>query len=334
VTLDARLQRAVDAGELVFPVDVEGRGAVREVLANPRTGRPCVGSQGSAKAIEWERQDGVDFNNPRRRSGQTYKHGAVDIFGGVGTYCYAIEDAVVELMPAGSNAGPHGMRLRGRFGVWLYSHMSERDVDHGDEVRAGDLVGRLGAEGNVLGCPHLHFGWRAPSARGNGGRQLDPAELLRALEARATGRREPSDAEGPTVDGDDRTLEVLSRSVSTAERLLLDIADQWEDGGTQESRFFAEQLRSAVATSRSYWRENPARTIEAMEQTALEATRVRVRHPEWFDRPGLLDDVQRALELARDALREAAGAGAAFAMDFGLIGLGILALFTFGGRSR
>jgi hypothetical protein len=317
VTLSRELAGAVDRGELVFPVDVEGRGSIREVRTRPNSNQPCVGAQGSSKPISVNLRDGAEFNLPRG----AYKHGAVDIFGGVGTYCYAVEDAVVELMEPGGNAGPHGMRLRGRFGVWLYSHMSDRDVEDGDVVQAGDLVGRLGAEGNVYGCPHLHFGWRAPRATGNGGRQLDPAELLRGLFARATGQREPADSEGPTVDGEP-DLESFRSSIEVSERVLLALAAQWERADDDEIDVAAMSLRNAVQMSRDHWRERPAETLDMLRATEGLALDMWNAHPELFERPSMLRSLNESLDMAREALSAAGMAGVG-------IGLGGLALILF-----
>ncbi len=58
----------------------------------------------------------------------------------------------------------------------LLAHLSAIDVKQGDEVTAGQQVGRLGATGRVTG-PHLHW-----SVRLNGAR-IDPMSLLATLGA-------------------------------------------------------------------------------------------------------------------------------------------------------
>jgi murein DD-endopeptidase MepM/ murein hydrolase activator NlpD len=55
----------------------------------------------------------------------------------------------------------------------MYLHLSEILVKPGQEVRAGDRVGSVGATGRASG-PHLHFGVRWRGAR------VDPAVLLAA----------------------------------------------------------------------------------------------------------------------------------------------------------
>jgi murein DD-endopeptidase MepM/ murein hydrolase activator NlpD len=48
-----------------------------------------------------------------------------------------------------------------------YAHLSQLDVHEGDQVRAGDVVGRVGQTGRATG-PHLHFELRED------GRPVDP----------------------------------------------------------------------------------------------------------------------------------------------------------------
>jgi murein DD-endopeptidase MepM/ murein hydrolase activator NlpD len=56
----------------------------------------------------------------------------------------------------------------------LLAHLSEMAVESGDNVDAGDVVGKVGATGRVTG-PHLHWSVRANGAR------VDPLSLLAVL---------------------------------------------------------------------------------------------------------------------------------------------------------
>jgi murein DD-endopeptidase MepM/ murein hydrolase activator NlpD len=56
----------------------------------------------------------------------------------------------------------------------LLAHLSEIDVELGDTVAPGDVVGKVGATGRVTG-PHLHWTVRVNNAR------VDPLSLLYVL---------------------------------------------------------------------------------------------------------------------------------------------------------
>jgi murein DD-endopeptidase MepM/ murein hydrolase activator NlpD len=69
----------------------------------------------------------------------------------------------------GTVAIDHGVGL-----VSLVAHLSAVDVEVGDLVEAGDVVGKVGATGRVTGA-HLHWTLRA------GGARVDPLSLLDLL---------------------------------------------------------------------------------------------------------------------------------------------------------
>ncbi len=69
----------------------------------------------------------------------------------------------------------HGMGL-----FSMLAHLSEMDVAAGEDVEAGQLIGKVGATGRVTG-PHLHWTIRLEGAR------VDPLSLLYATGATAAG---------------------------------------------------------------------------------------------------------------------------------------------------
>lgn len=113
------------------------------------------------------------FGNRRSYNGSPYSsfHTGLDIVGKTGTEIYAPADGKVVF------AGP--LTVRGNatmidhgYGVYTgYMHQSEIFVKAGDMVKAGQLIGLVGATGRVQG-PHLH--WEVWV----GGVQVDPLDWL------------------------------------------------------------------------------------------------------------------------------------------------------------
>lgn len=58
--------------------------------------------------------------------------------------------------------------------ISLYGHLSSIDVEVGQVISSGTLVGRVGSTGHVTG-PHLHFEWR------KGGKSINPLKVFPAL---------------------------------------------------------------------------------------------------------------------------------------------------------
>lgn len=99
------------------------------------------------------------------------RHTGLDLRGATGDPIYAANSGRVALSDdlffnGGAVFIDHGL------GVYTgYFHMSRRDVEEGEWVERGQLIGRVGATGRVTG-PHLHWGLYVL------GRSLDPASLL------------------------------------------------------------------------------------------------------------------------------------------------------------
>lgn len=93
------------------------------------------------------------------------KHQGIDIFAKCGTPVLSATDGLV--VRVGTNAlGGQIVRVLGPGGYWhYYAHLSEfGDVEEGQFVTAGTVLGRVGDTGNAKGTPcHLHYGVYAKS---------------------------------------------------------------------------------------------------------------------------------------------------------------------------
>jgi murein DD-endopeptidase MepM/ murein hydrolase activator NlpD len=121
---------------------------------------------------------GTNFGKRRVLNGQPRSpHTGADFPALTGTPVHATQSGRVvlaeELYFSGNTViMDHGL------GVYsLYGHLSAFDVEVGDNVKAGAVVGKVGATGRVTG-PHLHWGVTVNKAR------VNPVQLVTALRIR------------------------------------------------------------------------------------------------------------------------------------------------------
>ena len=89
-------------------------------------------------------------------SGEGAMHTGVDISAPMGTSVKATADGIV--IHAGWNSG-YGRCIvldHGNGFQTLYGHLSESEVIVGQEIRQGEVLGRVGRTGRSTG-PHLHY---------------------------------------------------------------------------------------------------------------------------------------------------------------------------------
>ena len=99
-------------------------------------------------------------------------HAGVDIAAPTGTPVKAISDGVVSLVHQDMFYTGKTIMIDHGFGLQsIYVHLSGIDIQKGDLVHQGQIIGKVGATGRATG-PHLHWGmtWN--------GIKLDPQTLL------------------------------------------------------------------------------------------------------------------------------------------------------------
>ena len=118
---------------------------------------------------------GGNFGKRRVLNGQAGSpHSGVDFPALTGTPIHAAQSGRValaqELFFSGNTiVVDHGLGI-----YTFYGHLSEIDVKVGDELQAGQVLGRVGATGRVTG-PHLHWGLTVERAR------VNPLQLVKVL---------------------------------------------------------------------------------------------------------------------------------------------------------
>ncbi|MFB6828119.1 peptidoglycan DD-metalloendopeptidase family protein [Streptomyces hydrogenans] len=124
----------------------------------------------------WTMPVNAPFGTPFGKAGSMWssgRHTGLDFPAAIGTAIRAVDDGRVSLAKSG---GPYGIHVTVNHGGGmssLYAHMSKMLVDAGAQVKAGQVIGHVGATGNVTG-PHLHL-----EARKNGV-AVDPMPFLTA----------------------------------------------------------------------------------------------------------------------------------------------------------
>jgi murein DD-endopeptidase MepM/ murein hydrolase activator NlpD len=107
------------------------------------------------------------FGSVRVMNGQARNpHNGEDISAPLGTDVLATNDGIVRLTVEHFFSGK-GIFLDHGLGFYsMYFHLSEVMVKDGDQVKAGQVIGKVGATGRATG-PHLHWGVKLNGARVN-----------------------------------------------------------------------------------------------------------------------------------------------------------------------
>lgn len=95
------------------------------------------------------------------------KHKGIDLAAPKGTPVYAAADGTVIAAGYGVLHESYGNQvvIRHSDGSWTnYAHLSKINVEKGDDVDGGQIIGRCGSTGRSTG-PHLHFEVRIRSGR-------------------------------------------------------------------------------------------------------------------------------------------------------------------------
>ena len=102
------------------------------------------------------------------------KHDGIDLGKAQGAPVLAAADGRILRTGTWGDYGLIVMIDHGRGWQSMYAHLSRIHVREGEAIRAGEMLGQVGATGNATG-PHLHFEIKRD------GRHLDPAPFIGLL---------------------------------------------------------------------------------------------------------------------------------------------------------
>lgn len=115
---------------------------------------------------------GISSNFGARRRGGPHK--GIDLAANSGTPLVAVLASRVVDVVRGGWMG-RGVIIRDASGnEWWYAHLSSSNVERGESLAAGQVLGRVGCTGNCTG-PHLHFEYHP-----GGGDPRNPYKIVRA----------------------------------------------------------------------------------------------------------------------------------------------------------
>ena len=135
---------------------------------------PADGSSGGVCPVKGPVQIGQGWGAPRDGG---RRHQGIDLLAPAGTSLVAVASGrISRLSNLDRGRGGISLWLRDRRGTaYYYAHNQHNLVHLGQQVRAGQLLARVGATGNAKGGPpHLHF-----QLHPSGGRPVSPDALVR-----------------------------------------------------------------------------------------------------------------------------------------------------------
>jgi murein DD-endopeptidase MepM/ murein hydrolase activator NlpD len=173
-----------------------------------------------------------NFGDPRGDGSR--EHAGLDIMAAEGTPIVSPTDAVVTRTGTGDNSGKYVNTANPGDETFVYMHLSDIEVEEGDVLEAGDLIGYVGNTGNASGgAAHLHFEVRED------GDAMDPYERI---------------TEELSLEDKIEYLEKALEDADDEDDLAEFIADEYEAdmrkavaAGLELPELIAEELPSVVA---------------------------------------------------------------------------------------
>lgn len=153
--LVTRLSQSMDLLERQLYAQVQSFDQLRDTLGRQQEKLDRIPSVLPIKKNDYKVACGFGYRRDPV-NGTSRFHEGIDLAASSGTPVYATADGSVSLAQREANYGKsididHGFNYVSR-----YSHLSEILVESGENVKRGQLIGRVGSTGKSMG-PHLHY---------------------------------------------------------------------------------------------------------------------------------------------------------------------------------
>ena len=184
---------------------------------------------------------------------KAHNHKGQDIAAPTGTKVKSVDDGVVVRSSPVAQGGGYGnfIVIKHKDFYSAYGHLSKREVNKGETVKKGQLIGLVGSTGQSTG-PHLHFEIR----KTENGSQIDPKPYLTGSELSSTILgKETDDEKTDDKKTDDETKGDDSKTTETPEE-----PEEPEDYGLMG------QLLKMVGFKENYTTENQNTIMEDIKR--------------------------------------------------------------------
>jgi hypothetical protein len=143
---------------------------------------------------------------------KAHNHKGQDIAAPSGTKVKSVDDGEVVRSTPPEQSGGYGnfIVIKHKDFYSAYGHLSKREVQKGDKVKRGELIGLVGSTGLSTG-PHLHFEIR----KTENGSQVDPKPYLTGSEINTTILDKTNSSDTETKDTETKDTETKDTETKT-----------------------------------------------------------------------------------------------------------------------
>jgi hypothetical protein len=188
---------------------------------------------------------------------KAHNHKGQDIAAPTGTKVKSVDDGVVVRSSPVAQGGGYGnfIVVKHKDFYSAYGHLSKREVNKGDTVKKGQLIGLVGSTGQSTG-PHLHFEIR----KTENGSQIDPKPYLTGSELSSTilGKETDDEKKDDDTKDDDKTTDTKTKDDETKD----------DDKTTEEPEDYGimGQLLKMVGFKENYTKEHQLNIMEDIKR--------------------------------------------------------------------